>query len=186
MANNFKTCIEKLKSHLRAIVVIVIVIVLFIIGLAAYLIRTVEPTVEPVEQLPAEPVVPKIPTPEEAGAGEIGETKIVDEETGEKRSLITATFPPQIFTTVGTISEIGPGFLTVAGSGSNFVDQTPRTLTVTITDITLIFEANLRFQAAGKDGLKYLKQGDKIIIGSQENIRGKTEFKAAYIKKLEK
>jgi len=32
--------------------------------------------------------------------------------------------------------------------------------------------------------LKYLKEGDKIVIGGQGNIRGKTEFEAAYIKKL--
>ena len=181
MTDSFKSQIFNLSTNLKRILIIALVIILIGIGLAVYFVWIAGPEAE---QLPIEKIVPKIPTPEEAGAGIVGEIKIVDEETGQEEPLITATFPPQVFSTGGTISEIKQSLLTIAGSGSNFADQTPRTLTVTISDDTLIFEANLRFQATGEDGLKYLKQGDKIVIGGQGNIRGKTEFEVAYIKKL--
>jgi len=181
MTDNFKSQIFNLSTNLKRILIIALVIILIGIGLAVYFVWIAGPVAE---RPPVEPIVPKIPTLEEAGAGVVGEIKIIDEETGQEESLITATFPPQIFSTGGTISEIKQKLLTVAGSGSNFADGTPRTLTVTVTDDTLIFEANLRFQATGEDGLKYLKEGDKIVIGGQGNIRGKTEFEAAYIKKL--
>jgi len=92
-----------------------------------------------------------------------------------------ASLPPVIFNTTGTITEVKADRIIVAGSGSNFVDQLPRDLNVIFTRETTTFSLGQTLQVQGFGGLKKLVPGMKISIQGDENIRGKTEFKARYI-----
>jgi len=71
--------------------------------------------------------------------------------------------------------------LIVEGDGFNFADQKPRELTIIFTDSTITFEKNREIKYQGLTGLKHLKEGMKILISGDENIRGKTEFKVRTI-----
>ena len=136
------------------------------------------------EECPAPPVAKTespIYTPKELGAGEVGEIKVKDEETGEEKQLVTAELPPVIFGTAGTIVEVKSDSLIIRGNGYNFADKAPRDLTCIFTDDTVTFTKNQLTQYKGKDGLKYLKGGMEILIESEENIRGKTEFKVRIV-----
>ena len=129
-----------------------------------------------------------------AEAGEIGEIKdgeLGDNLTGEESENIEnlvrppdTILPPVVFNTKGVIVAVKGSSIIVQGNGSNFEDQKPRVLTVKITSKTLIFEKENITSYQGKEGLLYLLTGDQILIESSQNIRGKTEFPAAYINKI--
>jgi hypothetical protein len=120
----------------------------------------------------------------ESEAGEIGEVKIKDKVTGEEKPLVTPVMPPVIFSTAGTIIEKKTGSLIITGEGTNFADGVSRNLTCIFTDETLTFEKNQLQYHQGKEGLKYLKEGMKILVDSDENIRGKVEFEVKTINVL--
>jgi len=113
--------------------------------------------------------------------GGVGEIKGKDEKTGQETPLITPTLPISIFSTTGVIAEVKNDRVIVKGDGFNFADQKPRELTIIFTDFTLTFSKGQKIQYEGLAGLKYLKSGMEILIGSDENIRGKTEFNAKTI-----
>lgn len=132
----------------------------------------------------------RVPLSEEATtslfeAGEIGEVKIKDEATGEEKPLVTPVMPPVIFSTAGTIIEKKTGSLIITGEGTNFADGASRNLTCIFTDETLIFGKNQLEYYQGKEGLNYLKKGMEILVNSDENIRGKIEFKVKTVNILE-
>ena len=117
-------------------------------------------------------------------AGEIGEVKIKDEATGEEKPLVTPVMPPVIFSTAGTIIEKKTASLIITGEGTNFADGAPRNLTCIFTEETLVFEKDQLQYHQGKEGLKYLEEGMKILVDSDENIRGKIEFEVKTINVL--
>jgi hypothetical protein len=111
--------------------------------------------------------------------GEIGE--LTEEEIKEKNIL---PLPPAVFNTSGKISEVKSDRLIVQGSGSNFIDQKPRTLTLIFTASTTVYDPKTKFISQGLNGLKYLKPGMEISIESPINIRGKIEFEISSINVL--
>ena len=143
-----------------------------------------------------EPSVSEEDTSFSAGAesGEVGEMKdgeLGDDLTGEESENIEnsvrppdTVLPPVVFNTKGVIVSIEGSNIIVQGNGSSFEDQKPRVLTVKITSGTLIFEKGNIASYQGKEGLLYLLTGDQVLIESSQNIRGKTEFPAAYINKI--
>ena len=114
--------------------------------------------------------------PESFKSGEIGE--ISEEEAQEKGIQL---IPEAIFNTQGTISVVQADRLMVEGDGSSFADQLPRTIVVVFTDSTITFGPGQKTTFIGLEGLKTLKEGMNISINGDENIRGKTEFKAKTI-----
>jgi hypothetical protein len=108
--------------------------------------------------------------------GEIGE---IPEEKIEKEKI--SPLPQIIFDTTGVISQVKSDRLIVQGSGSNFADQKQRELTIIFTNSTITFEKGQKVEYQGLDGLAHLKEGMEILIQGEENIRGKTEFKARTI-----
>jgi hypothetical protein len=92
--------------------------------------------------------------------------------------------PPAIFNTKGEIIGLKSDSILVKGSGENFEDQKSRTLTVKITENTIVFEKGQVSRYEGLEGLEYLNEGEEILISSSGNIRGKTEFEARYINKI--
>jgi len=93
--------------------------------------------------------------------------------------------PPDIFSTAGTIIEKKTDFLIIIGEGTNFADGVSRNLTCIFTDETLTFGDGQVKSYQGKEGLKYLREGMKILVDSDENIRGKIEFKVKTVNILE-
>lgn len=164
------------KSYFFIIVLLIIVGALVLV----YFLNQIKEKEEICQTLPEEEG-PSVITPEEAGAGEIGEVMVKDEETGEEKALVSSTMPPAIFSTSGEIIEVSSDGLVVAGDGYNFADQTPRNLTLIFFDETLTFTKDQLKYYKGKQGLNYLEKGIKIVVSSTENIRGKTEFKAKTI-----
>ena len=128
-----------------------------------------------------EEIVPLI----ESEAGGIGEVKTKDSTTGEEKSLVTPIMPPAIFSTAGIIIEKRNNSLIITGEGTNFADGVSRNLTCIFTDETLTFEKGQLKYYNGIRGLDYLKEGMKILVDSDENIRGKIEFKVKTINILE-
>lgn len=151
--------------------IIILIVVVVIIGLLYFLIKEEDEVPEDLsEEEVAEEDIEQKP-------GDTGEVWLKDEESGEEERLVTPTIPPVIFSTSGIILEKKSDSLIIAGSGYNFADQTPRNLTCIFTDKTLTFTKNQVQRYSGQEGLKYLEQGMKVLISSDENIRGKTEFK---------
>lgn len=128
---------------------------------------------------------PFMPTPQDVEAGTIGEVYVKDEETGEEKPFVGTFNPSVMFNTIGTIQEVKEDSLIVEGTGSNFVDRKPRTLTLIFTNSTTTFEKNRLNSYLGKVGLSYLEPGMKIFIDGFENIRGKTEFTVKTINIME-
>ena len=95
-----------------------------------------------------------ITSPAESEAGEIGDIKIKDEETGKENSLVTPIIPQSIFSTAGIIVEVKTDALIITGEGTNFADNIPRNLTCIFTDETLTFEKNQLQYYKGGQGLK--------------------------------
>ena len=114
--------------------------------------------------------------PELLRAGNIGE--LTDDEM-EERGI--SPIPSVIFNTSGTITQVKTDHLLVEGSNLNFVDKEPRTITVLFNESTQTAGSEQAVKHEGFDGLDYLEPGMKILIESNENIRGKVEFYANYI-----
>lgn len=130
-----------------------------------------------------------IPTSEILKPGAVGEIKTAGNgASGQNEPMPSSNvqLPPVIFNTAGTIAEVKKDRLTVNGEGTNFADGKPRLLNVIYTSETLTFVSqNQKTKYIGLEGLKYLKTGDKVLIGGEENIRGKIEFKARTINVLQ-
>jgi len=108
--------------------------------------------------------------PEQLKGGEVGE--------GEKMDDKVPAFIPN---TAGVIKGIRENAIVVAGTGSNFADKKPRDLTVILTDTTITMKVGGDIKYIGLEGLEYLNLEMEVSINGEENIRGKTEFKAKYI-----
>jgi len=126
-----------------------------------------------------------ITSPTKFEAGEIGEVKTKDGETGEEKPLVTPIMPPAIFSTAGTIIEKKDNSLIITGEGTNFADGVSRNLTCIFINETLTFEKGQLKYYQGEDGLNHLEKGMKILVDSDENIRGKIEFKVKTVNILE-
>lgn len=114
---------------------------------------------------------PGISTQEEFKAGEIGEPETPEEKENAPSLLLL------IVNTTAQVKEIKENGIIALGSGSNFVDQKPRELTLLFTRETLVGKIGSRNFQIGLEGLKELKPGMQILIEGDENIRGKTQFK---------
>ena len=151
-----------------------VILVLFNLGIIIFWISFFVTSPKPT---PAKIEEESIPFAEEAlqpgEIGEIPEEKIKEEEI--------PSLPQIIFNTTGVISQIKSDRLIVQGSGSNFVDQKQRELIIIFTDSTITFEKGQKIEYQGLDGLLHLQEGMEILIEGEENIRGKTEFKARTI-----
>jgi hypothetical protein len=124
------------------------------------------------------PITPPETTEEILKPGEVGEPP---EDQTPQLPPGTSELPSVVFNTSGKIIEIKSDRLIVAGSGSNFADQKPRELTVIVDSLTTTMKLGQQIKYQGLEGLKYLSAGAEIIIESNENIRGKTEFRAEYV-----
>ena len=160
------------------ILIIIVVLIIIAVGLAVYFTW---PSEEEIDQQPSAklPTAPsKVLTPQELGAGEIGEVTVKDEKTGQEKPLVNLSVPPVIFNTMATVVKVSTDRLFTQGDGNNFADKTPRNITVIFTNSTLTFEKNQSIYYEGKEGLKHLSPGMRIMISSGENIRGKDRFLA--------
>jgi hypothetical protein len=92
--------------------------------------------------------------------------------------------PSAIFNTQGDIVSVQSDGITIQGDGSNFEDQKSRQLTIKFDDKTSIFEKNNTVKYTGLAGLKHLSAGERVLIESGQNIRGKTEFTVTYVNKI--
>ncbi len=151
------------------------IVAVVIIGLIYLLFEEDEVPEDLSEEGIAEGEVPPLSLEEKPG--DTGEVWLKDEESGEEERLVTPIIPSVIFSTSGIILELKSDSLIIAGDGYNFADQTSRNLTCIFADETLTFTKNQVQRYSGQEGLKYLEQGMKVLISSNENIRGKTEFK---------
>jgi hypothetical protein len=129
--------------------------------------------------------------PETMKAGEVGEIEegstLAEVNPGAVANPVRppdSPMPVAVFDTKGEIVSIGKDIVTVIGSGENFEDQKARDLKVKFTDQTITFEKGQQVKYLGLEGLDHLEIGQKILISSSENIRGKTEFFAIYINKI--
>ena len=166
--------------------------ILLIIFIAAGLIATgmifgylfMRSKIEPATVKPSN-IESVVEVSEEMTIGEVGEITVKDEETGEDKSLVTPTMPQTIFSTAGEIKEIGKDFIIIAGDGYSFADEAYRDVKCLITEQTKIFSPEQADVYYGKDGLKHLSIGTKILVGSPINIRGKIEFEVNTVNVLE-
>jgi len=122
--------------------------------------------------------------PKELLAGDIGEVAVPNGVNGERGPLISSSKPPVISSTVGTIKTIEEGYIIIKGNGSNFADGIPREIFCIFTDKTLTFTSD-RSRYEGNTGLDYFRPGMIVLVGGEENIRGKTEFKVKTVNILE-
>jgi hypothetical protein len=114
-------------------------------------------------------------------AGPIGEVMVKEEETGQEAPLVSPTMPPVVFSVGGTVTKIESDRVIIRSNGYHFADNVPRDVTAVLTADTATFVTGQAFRWKGFFGLKHLEVGMEIIVESQENIRGKTEFKAKTI-----
>ena len=180
----FMTNIFKSKKN----ILIIIVMVIIGVGLVFYFTRT-SPPAEIEEEEEAVSQQPVVPEDMKAGeVGEIGEGKSLAEVNPQTVTSPLRPFgssiPAVISDTKGEIISIGEEGIIVRGSGENFEDQKPRDLAVKFTNQTRTFEKGQNNSYVGLESLKYLEIGQRILISSSENIRGKTEFLATYINKI--
>ncbi len=86
-----------------------------------------------------------------------------------------------VVNTTGIIQEVKTDRLIIMGDGQNFVDRTPRVLTIIFNQRTIVQKFGGANQQIGFKGLEQLKTGMTILIQGLGNIRGKTEFEADII-----
>ena len=122
---------------------------------------------------------------EQSGAGIVGEITIKDEKTGAEGPLVSATMPPVISGASGIVSEIKDDRIILRGSGTNFADNVQRDITAIFNEQTVVFEKNQAARWNGLAGLKQIKEGNRVLVESSENIRGKTEFTVSYVNMVE-
>jgi len=168
------------ERNIKKVFFAVIVVIVTIIGLVIYFLFFSNKSSESL----IEETFIETPTPEEAGAGSVGEITIKDSRTGEERPLMTAEMPSKIYNTTGIIIGKETNYLSVRGSGKSFADQLPRALYVYINENTLIYGNGIPLSLKGKDGLQYLEIGNSILIEGDGNIRGKDKFSAVRIEKI--
>jgi len=118
---------------------------------------------------------------EKEEAGSVGEVLVKDEETGEEVSLKTATMPPALFNFTGTVKEVFANGLIVVSDGHSFADDQSRDLTVLFQDETVTTSADRQDRYPGLVGLDHLVAGQRVLVESDENIRGKLKFQVNYL-----
>ena len=169
----------------KSILIVVVIVIAVGISLAVYLTWPSDP-VEIEEEVIIQPTIPDAMQAGEVG--EIEEGKILEEVNPEVVTnplrLLDSPIPVIIADTKGEIISLGENAITVMGSGENFADQKARELTVKFTKETITFGKGQQVRYVGLEGLRHLEIGQMILISSGENIRGKTEFTAAYINKI--
>ena len=130
---------------------------------------------------PEKPEISVLQALQEVSAGHIG-------ETGKEVPFVSPAFPLVIYRTSGIITEIKSDRIILKGDGTNFADGKSRTIIAIVTNFTTVSmpckEHQLITYTWARGG-KYLQKGLRVLIDSQENIRGKTEFKAKTINILE-
>lgn len=119
---------------------------------------------------------PMVVSTNDFNRGTEGEIMIKNEQTGQEEPIASSDMPSLIFSTSGTILQIKEDSLIIAGTGNNFADLAPRALTVLINEQTTTFTDKGSLAWKGKYGLSRLQPGMEILLGSSENIRGKTKF----------
>lgn len=124
-------------------------------------------------------------SPQDLGAGEIGEILIKDEASGEEEPLVSSTMPPVIFSTTGVILDIESNGIAIRGSGTNFADNFPRDLTVIFTAETKTFNKNQSVSWKGEIGLSKLEKGMEVLVEGYSNIRGKAGFEVKTVNILQ-
>jgi hypothetical protein len=177
-----------MKQSKNTIAIVIAIIAILVLGGAVYLVKQKGKNASKEETEAAVQVQSKIVTPEEQGAGKVGETKETLE--GEEIVILPAelggpprVLPPAIFNESGQIKEVKEDSLVIAGTGYNFADQKPRDLTLKFSPNT-VTNAQVGAKQIGFEGLTHLKVGDSITFESPENIRGKTEFDVTYVNKF--
>lgn len=172
----------------RQYIFIIVIIVLVVVGVLAYFLtmggENGSDVISPENGKQAtttEDALP--PLLEEVGAGDVGEVLVEDEATGEEKPLITPEMPVRITSTTGRIVSVKDNALVMMGGGYNFSDGIARELTGLFTDktITVAKDGSLYL---GLLGLNVLQKDMDVLVGADENIRGKTEFEVKTIKIL--
>jgi hypothetical protein len=169
------------SGNKKYIIVILAAILAAAVGLALYFASSQEKA--PVEEEEEKEEIKE--EMEEGPLGKIGEGQTLEEVNPEAvKHPVRAPgteMPSVIFNTSGEVVQVKEDRILVLGSGSNFEDQKKRTLTVLANKETVITVSSGKYK--GKEGLKYLSSGDRVLIESEQNIRGKTDFIAKYISK---
>jgi hypothetical protein len=138
------------------------------------------------EEIASQPTIPEAMKAGEVGEIEEGKT-LAEVNPGAVANPVRppdTPMPASVFDTKGEIVSIKKDTITVMGSGENFEDQRARELKVKFASQTITFEKGQQVRYVGLEGLEHLEIGQDILISSSENIRGKTEFTAAYINKI--
>lgn len=168
------------KVNKKNSTVILVLLHIFIIGLISVLfIRFSQKKCQTIKNS-----AKSVEISEQMKPGNTGEVMVKNNETGKEESLVTSTMPLVIFDTTGKILEVKNDRIIVKGDGFSFADEQPRDLTIIFIDSTLTLGKDQTQRYEGLSGLKYLKAGMEIIIDSDSNIRGKTEFDARTVKIL--
>ena len=172
----FKNILDFTKKYHLVFIIVLLIFVLLLINHISVLNKEIASLYQ--ESLP------ETISSQESGAGNVGEVMVKDEKTGEEAPLVSPIMPPEIFSTTGIVIEVKTDKVIVKGEGTNFADGKARVLTVIFTDETISFAKTSSFRQTGAIGLKQFESGMQVLIGSSENIRVKTEFKAKTIKIL--
>jgi len=171
-----------LKLILMSIAIVVIVVIL-----VYYFGRLLSPAETQEENgIITQPTIPEAMKPGEVGEIEEGKTlaEVNPEALTSPVRPLGASIPASVFDTKGEIVLVERDAVKVMSSGENFEDQRARELRVKFASQTITFEKGQQVRYVGLEGLEHLEIGQKILISSSENIRGKTEFIAAYINKI--
>ena len=67
------------------------------------------------------------------------------------------------------------------GDGHSFADNQSRELTVLFRDETVTTSADRQGRFSGLVGLNHLVVGQRVLVESNENIRGKLKFQVNYL-----
>jgi multidrug efflux pump subunit AcrA (membrane-fusion protein) len=114
--------------------------------------------------------------------GSEGEVLVLDESTGEEVPLKTAIMPIDVFNTSGVIREVlNNGIIVYADSGESFADGESREISIIFNELTITTSPDRQVRWVGTSGLYQLLPGMRIVVESDENIRGKLKYEARYI-----
>ncbi len=160
-----------MDKNKKIILIPVILVILALIFLGYYLGRRGK------ESSPNQPKETEAAFSRELEPGNVGE-----------ESQAPASFPSVILDISGTVSKIESDRVILKGTGANFADGKPRELAVVMTSSSVVVMPSEEYKTIsylGKKGLEYLKVGMEAAVHSEENLRGKTEFKASKITVLQ-
>ena len=160
--------------------IILIVSLLLIVGLLLYFLGPQEKSLGP----KINPKGLSQTETEQQKAGSVGEVMVKNPKTGKEQPLKTAKMPPAIFNAGGTITKLYANGFTMDTAGYSFADEKSRLVKVLYADKTVTTMVDRSSKYKGVEGLKHLKVGQKVLVESTENIRGKLIFKAHYINLL--